>query len=388
MSRGRRRGGLRTRDNGDLRIALHRPYASALDPDRYQVQELILARALARHGIGVTIFSRWAEGVALSDPSYRGSAIALRPIGGPAPARHQTLDVGRVVEVARGAFDVVQVHEESQVTNALLGWCSPAPIVLYQGAYIDSSRAADAQKRLLRLTLGARLRSWAVTVGKTRAAAARLAEWGYRPARVIPVGFDKDYIASIIDRGAPARLGLIPPYVVGVGAMVERKRWPWALQWSAAAAAAGRSATLVLIGDGPEGTRIDRQAAALLPPGRYRRFSHLPQKETLGVIAGASSLVHPSALEEYGMVLLEALGLGTPVIALPTAGSDEMLQGLLAPALVRDETEGGRRLIALLSTPEFRAAQGDAGARVARGRLSADVMGAAFASIYRALAID
>lgn len=366
-----------------LQVAIHRPYASVLDPGRYQVQELILARALARHGVFVTVFSRWADGV-VDDQVRAQLGPRLRHIRGPSLARHQTLDLARVGEVARGGFDVVQVHEESQVTNALLAWLSSAPVVLFQGAYVDSSPAAEYQKRMLRATLGRRLREGAITVAKTRAAAARLAEWGYRPARVIPVGFDREYVTSIADCGAPERLGLVPPYVVGVGAMVDRKRWPWALEWCAGALAAGHPATLVLVGDGPEGPPIDESAAGLLPAGRYRRFPRLSQGETLGVIAGAAALIHPSSLEEYGMVLLEALGLGTPVVALSTAGSDEMLQGALSPARVRDRAEGGRRLVALLGHPEYAAAQAEAGLQAAGGRLSAAAMGVAFARVYRA----
>lgn len=372
------------RTSSGLRVAIHRPYASALDPSRYQVQELILARALAPHGIEATVFSRWADGV-MTDHGGDETAVRLRAIRGPSPARHQTVDMLRVAEIARGGFDVIQVHEESQATNALLAWVCRAPIVLYQGAYIDSSAGAERQKRVLRATLGRRLRSRAVTVAKTGAAAARLAEWGYRPARVIPVGFDDAYVSATLDPRAPAALGLSGSYVLGVGALVERKRWPWAVEWCAAALAAGQSVALVLVGDGPEGVRVDELAAAVLP-GRYSRFPRLSQAETLGLIAGAAALVHPSSLEEYGMVLLEALGLGTPVVALPTAGSDEMLRGPLAPSVVRDREEGARRLIALLERPEYRAVQAEAGRRAAQGRLSAAAMGDAFAALYRALA--
>ncbi len=65
---------------------------------------------------------------------------------------------------------------------------------------------------------------------------------------------------------------------------------------------------LVVIGDGPDEARLRR-----LGHGRFR--GRLGRRETLGLIAGAQVMLHPSAVDAAPTSVLEARALGVPVVS-------------------------------------------------------------------------
>ena len=74
---------------------------------------------------------------------------------------------------------------------------------------------------------------------------------------------------------------------------------------------------LVVAGSGPELARLQRLAGSNV---EFRGF--VPDAELAGLMAGASAFVY-AAEEDFGIVLVEAQGHGTPVIALGQGGARE-----------------------------------------------------------------
>jgi glycogen synthase len=82
--------------------------------------------------------------------------------------------------------------------------------------------------------------------------------------------------------------------------------------------------TLTIVGDG-DGDYIERLRAAA-PPGRVE-FRHTPRAELPDLVAGADALVFPVRWREpWGLVPLEAMAAGTPVVASGRGGSAEYLR--------------------------------------------------------------
>jgi glycosyltransferase involved in cell wall biosynthesis len=78
--------------------------------------------------------------------------------------------------------------------------------------------------------------------------------------------------------------------------------------------------TKVLIGDGPERTRL----AARYPRALFTGFRH--GEELAALIASADVLVFPSLTDTFGLVMLEALACGVPVAAFPVPGPLDVIE--------------------------------------------------------------
>jgi len=166
-------------------------------------------------------------------------------------------------------------------------------------------------------------------------------------------------------------------YLVAAGKLVATKGFDRMLS---ALAAAGSSAPVILAGSGPERARLRRQAGELgvdvLFPG-WVEHSRL-----LRLIAGAEAFLLPGAWNEpLSRLLLEALALGTPVIAWRSGGNPENLtEGV--DAFVIDDAADLRVALAAIDEPSRRQQMGAAGERLARQRFAPDAVYPRLVEIY------
>lgn len=75
-----------------------------------------------------------------------------------------------------------------------------------------------------------------------------------------------------------------------------------------------------IVGDGPERSRLERQAKTLGVADRVRFFGQLPRAEVLNLFSQCHALVHPSLHDSGGCVCTEAMAAGRPVICLNLGG--------------------------------------------------------------------
>jgi len=88
--------------------------------------------------------------------------------------------------------------------------------------------------------------------------------------------------------------------------------------------AAARASRLLLLGEGPERGPAERLAAEL---GVAERVTFLGQVETLeDLLAVADLTLLPSRHESFGLVALESMACGTPVIATDVGGTGEFIE--------------------------------------------------------------
>ena len=163
------------------------------------------------------------------------------------------------------------------------------------------------------------------------------------------------------------RLGVQPggALVLHVGRLAPEKNLEtlWH-SWTLARAALGRRAMFVVAGDGPMGPRLE----AKMPWSR--RLGFLNRAELAGLYAAADVCVLPSATETCGLVALEAMAAGVPVIAADAGGLRESVHhgvnGLLAhPA---DPRAFAAELVELVMEDSRRRALGEGARRFALTR--------------------
>lgn len=177
---------------------------------------------------------------------------------------------------------------------------------------------------------------------------------GRQPPRVLRNGVDLELFHPGGRAEARAELGFEGRVVLSVGNLIELKGHHLAI----AALATVPGASLVIIGSGPEESRLRALATELGVAARVRFVGVVPQAELRRYYAAADLLVLASSREGWPNVLLEAMACGTPVVATGVWGMPEIVAAPAAGLLVSERTVPALRagIEALLSALPDRAA--------------------------------
>lgn len=207
---------------------------------------------------------------------------------------------------------------------------------------------------------------------------------------VLPGGVDVETFRPHDRAEARRRLGLEGKRVLlCVGRFDPLKRYDLAV--SAAALLRERhEVEVVLVGGDldrdPEAKRLSELAQTLGIAGNVRFDGTLPHAELPWHYSAADVLLAPSWYESFGLVALEAMACGTPVVAARTGGLSSLVHdgetGYLVP-LHTPECYADR-VDVLLANDALREAMGRAGRSHAEA-MSWDAMGGRFAEFYSGL---
>jgi glycosyltransferase involved in cell wall biosynthesis len=156
------------------------------------------------------------------------------------------------------------------------------------------------------------------------------------------------------------------PLVLFVGEISERKNVRLLVEAFAQVVAAVPEARLVLVGSPGLGSPAVAAAIGRLGISRaVTQLGHAQQSVVEGLVAAADVLVLPSLDEGFGFPALEAMSVGTAVVASDSGSLPEVVgdAGLIVP--VNDAEALAHEIIRVLAQPELRAELGR------RGRLRA-----------------
>ncbi|MGI9112401.1 MAG: glycosyltransferase family 4 protein [Gaiellaceae bacterium] len=152
--------------------------------------------------------------------------------------------------------------------------------------------------------------------------------WGLRPEQVVVVENATPELPELPTREqARAELGVDGALLASAGRLGSAK----ALDVALTALAELEGVTLLLAGDGPERATLERRAAELGLGERARFLGALGRNEVLKLFRAADASVLSSAWENFPHTLVEALAVGTPVVATAVGG---------VPEIVRDGENG------------------------------------------------
>ncbi|HZU54483.1 MAG TPA: glycogen synthase [Actinocrinis sp.] len=199
---------------------------------------------------------------------------------------------------------------------------------------------------------------------------------GLDPQRVHVVhnGIDTALYRPDPDKAALAKHGVDPerPYVLFVGRITRQKGVPHLLR---AARALDPATQLVLCAGAPDTPAIDQEFRELVDELRQSRDAvlwipqMLPRPEVIQLLSHAAVFACPSVYEPLGIVNLEAMACGAPVVASAVGGIPEVVQdwvtGLLVPYDEKDpaafEAALAEALNGVIADRDVAARMGEAG---------------------------
>jgi phosphatidylinositol alpha-mannosyltransferase len=231
---------------------------------------------------------------------------------------------------------------------------SSVPVVGTFHAHAEKSVLFDAAAPLLRMVW----RRLAVRLAVSKAAAGFVTSRLGNGVRVVPNGVDLD----LFGQGEPAQ-GLPPGRrLLWVGRLDRQKGFPVAVRAFGTLAREFSDLSFIVVGDGR-----DRTAVNLLPGDLRGRILMLGavRHELLPAYHAAADVFVSAAVgqESFGMVLVEAMAAGLPIVASDIPGYREVvrpdLDGLLFPAGNSDALARGVRRV--LTEPDLAARLATAG---------------------------
>jgi glycosyltransferase involved in cell wall biosynthesis len=137
------------------------------------------------------------------------------------------------------------------------------------------------------------------------------------------------YIANPIDFGARRAE---PPTAlrrwVSVAGLKEGKRTDHLLRAFAVCRAEDPELTLTIAGDGKMRAALEALCDELGVREAVTFLGMVEPKEVPGIMAAHDLLVHPSAFETFGVVVVEAIAAGVPVLVTRCGGPEKVLEGV------------------------------------------------------------
>lgn len=145
------------------------------------------------------------------------------------------------------------------------------------------------------------------------------------------------------------------------------------------------SARLVLVGDGDDRPRLERLAHSLGIRGCVRFVGAVPHVAVGHYYQAADLFLFPSTSETQGIVVLEALAAGLPVVAVTSDAAADLLGdcqgGILTP---EDPVAFAASVVDLWGQPQRRQGMAEAGGRIA-ARYAPDACAATMLDLYEEL---
>lgn len=315
-----------------MKIAFVRTASNVLKYGGYNIQEIGLAKALMKYGVSTDVYARFSNINEITEIANddNGNKVVVRPLHGKQIYREIMYYPSLKSDLLIGRYDMVQLLDDSQMMlPGIFKALKKANIktILWQGMYRDfAGKAAHAMQVVYDYICASTLNKYSdLKIAKTEAAKRYLIGKKYDNIIVLPVGLDevvpeRDFE---LDSKIEAFKQKHPKILLYIGA-VEPRRNPYFLV-NIIEKNADSDVGMIIIGKGTSRQEIDEYVKSEGLEDRILMIESVPNKNLISVFERANVFLLPTNYEIYGMVVMEALTFGLPVVSTPEAGPEYLL---------------------------------------------------------------
>lgn len=314
-------------------IALIRSASSAVSKSQYNIQEIGLAKELVKcdKGLLVDVFL-----ISDKDKTYheqlgdenRVTVYWMKGFKIPGQQGYYP-ELKKILDDAQ--YDLIQALDDSQITTVLVSeYCrrNKIPFILWQGMYENyPEKYKWAIQYVFDWTLLRILRkNTKYCLAKTTSAKKYLQKKYFSNIRVIPVALETSNFKEDCDMNYREKLGIDKEkkILLYVGKVEERRKPIFCLDTYKKVKEKEDACCLVYVGQGP----MLEEAHQYVKEQQIKDvcfIDKIPQSELSGLYRESSLFILPTRYEIFGMVLMEAMYFGTPVITYKAAGPVDII---------------------------------------------------------------
>jgi phosphatidylinositol alpha-mannosyltransferase len=342
-----------------LRVAIVAPYDLSV-PGGVNTQIRGQARALRQIGHTVDVFGP-ASGPLSGGEHALGRAVTITMGGTESGLGLDPRALAAVARLGRGPFDVIHVHEP---LTPLVPWlvvaAAHAPLVGTFHVHREAGHRLYALWKRALTPLARRLRARLAVSDAARRTVATHFPGDYE---IVPNGIDVEDFRR--PRSRPRALAPDRRVVLYVGRLEPRKGVDTLIRAMTSVQKTVPDVTLVIVGDGSERVPL---AALAGSSGAVHFAGRVADAELAAYIQAADVVCSPAiGGESFGIVLLEAMACGKPIVASRIEGYEALVDKAGCALLVApgDAEALARELTALLASPDTQRRLGRAGAAAA-----------------------
>ncbi len=271
-----------------------------------------------------------------------------------------------------GEINIIHAHNgRTGLSAALATLRSGVGASVVTQHFIEPGRL---QQRTLKRMLGALAHRWTngritrfiAISGAVQAAMLSRGDAGPQKIAVVPNGISDPEIKPTLEATrirSEFAVGTDSPLIVCVARLEKEKDVPTLIAAMKTVVATKPTARCLIVGEGSYRAALEQQVAHLGLAGDVTLTGF--RRDSLAFIATADVFILPSLAEPFGLVILEAMALGKPVIASDAGGPKEIVShgetGLLVPPASPDAVAAA--LLQLIGDPTARARMGAEGRR-------------------------
>lgn len=329
-------------------------------------------------------FLQMGHEVTLLAPEYptedeENAAIRLPSRGVPRDPEDRMIRFGAALRrldfIGEGDYDLVHIHTPfvAHYLGRKLARRIGAPVVETYHTFFEEYLyhyvpllPKGSLRRLARFASRVQCNEVDAVVVPSHAMRDTLSRYGVTtPMEIIPTGIPASPWEDV-DGGAFRDRHAIPrdiPLLLYVGRVAHEKNIDFLLRVVARLRQDFPKVLLLVTGEGPAGKHLHQLARRLGIADNIRFLGYLDRHRQLpACYAAADIFVFSSTTETQGLVLLEAMTVGTPVVALARLGTRDILApGKGGIAAEEDEADFAAKVSRLLSDPELRHRMGEEG---------------------------
>lgn len=291
--------------------------------------------------------------------------------------------------IRKGCFDIIHVHNgRSAIMASLAGAGSSVPLVMSQHFLRPSRTNRRGMKRIVSNCIHQCLeKRISLHIAISEAVKQATIQHGVAPSSKIQVVLNGVRLTSPVSPALPCtnwpQNELQDTLVFSAARAEPEKDLPTLIKAIQSALKYAPNVRCAIAGGGRELKSIEQLVDSLDLSGRVKLLGF--RRDVAELMAACSVFVLPALAEPFGLVVVEAMAQGKPVIACNAGGPSEIVlhgvTGLLVPP--NDPEAMGIAIAELLNDAHKRSRMGAAGAVRYQEQFTADAMSSSVANLYR-----